>query len=272
MAERADFRFAGNVPEGYDAHLVAPVFEPMAEVLLDAVDPQRGERVLDVACGPGTVARAAARRVGERGRVTGCDISGDMLAIARAKPPEAEAAPIDYVEAPADALPFADASFDAVICQQALQFFPDKVAALTEMHRMLARGGRAGLLVFQPPDGALLFTTLRDVAARAGVIDPNAFPRGPFEYGTAEDLRRDFAAAGFEDVTVVECTVAAIFEGGLEHVIQAIRGTPFWPVIVPQGAAAIAAFEREARLEFDRFTDDGEVVRIDQRSHVVLAR
>src|SRR5688572_8574418 len=82
----------------YDAVLVPRMLEPWAALLLDELDLSDGESVLDVACGPGTATRLAAERVGLTGRVTGCDLSPVMLAIAQEKPVKGGAAPIEYVE------------------------------------------------------------------------------------------------------------------------------------------------------------------------------
>ena len=270
MTEELEFHFKGNVAEAYDRFLVTPLFEPLAEVLLDVIAPKLGENFLDVACGPGTVARLAARRVGTAGSVAGCDVSAEMIAVARSKPADAGAAEIGYLQASAASMPFAAATFDAVACQQSLQFFPDQVAALTEMRRVVRSGGRVGIAVFRPSDGARLFTTLRDAGKRAGIVAVDAFPRAVFAYGSLDDLQRDLAAAGFRDVTVFERTVPVIFET-VNQALMAIRGTPFWPVIAFQGTDAIAAFEHEARRDLERFFVNG-AVRIDQHSNFALAK
>ena len=249
---------------------MARLFEPLASVLLDAVDLKTGESVLDVACGPGSVTRLAARRVGVTGRVAGCDISPDMIAVARSKEVEERSAAIEYAVSPADALPFGDATFDAITCQQGLQFFPDKVAALSEMRRVVRPGGRTGIVVFRPPDGARFFTTLRDALRRSGVAEVDALPSGPFEYGSVLDLRGDLAAAGFGSVTVEERVVPVIFDV-VDAAVAAVRGTPFGPILAGSGPEAAAAFEKEARSALARFAD-GEVVRIDQHCNLAIAR
>ncbi|HEY1654829.1 MAG TPA: class I SAM-dependent methyltransferase [Candidatus Tumulicola sp.] len=271
MSDRTEFRFAGNVPEAYDKHLVAPLFEPMAHVLLAALGLKPGERLLDVACGPGSVARVAARHAQTHGRVTGCDVSSDMIAVARSKSPEAGSAAIEYVVSPAAPLPFANNAFDAIACQQGLQFFPDKVAALSEMRRVLTREGRVAIVVFRPPDGAQLFTALRDAARRAGVDEVDAFFSEPFSYGSVQDLQRDLESAGFSDVAIGERSVPVVFNDGLDQAVSTIRGIPFWPAIVPKGEETIAAFEREAREGLQQFLD-GDAVRIEQYSNLVVAR
>ena len=92
----------------YESVMVPRMFTPWAELLLDELELTHGEAVLDVACGPGSVARLAAARVGEQGRVVGCDLSAAMLAIAGQKPAVSGGSAIEYHEAPAEHLPFAN--------------------------------------------------------------------------------------------------------------------------------------------------------------------
>jgi len=102
MTDATKFQFTNpSVPKAYDEFFVPRLFEPWAKLLLDEVNLQSGEAVLDVATGPGTVARLAAARLGSRGRIVAADIAVLMLDIARAKPVVAGAARIEYVESPA---------------------------------------------------------------------------------------------------------------------------------------------------------------------------
>jgi ubiquinone/menaquinone biosynthesis C-methylase UbiE len=104
-------------------------------VLLRPAALRPGERVLDVACGTGVVARLAARRVGPAGTVVGLDVNPGMLAVARATTPPGTV--IDWHQAPAHAASLPASAFDVVTCQLGLPFFADQAAALAEMHRVL---------------------------------------------------------------------------------------------------------------------------------------
>lgn len=131
------FQLAGSAPERYE-RFVAPIMAPFVAALLDAADLEPGRALLDVACGTGFAARAAAARVGPAGRVAGVDVNPGMLATAHKNAPSS----IEWHQAPADDLPFPDDTFDAVVCQQGLQFFPDLQAAVTEAMRVTTGGGR----------------------------------------------------------------------------------------------------------------------------------
>ena len=101
-----------------------------------------GERVLDLGSGAGTDSLIAAQMVGERGRVTGIDMTAEMLAKASAAAAEAGLGNVDFVEGEAEQLPFADASFDVVISNGVIDLIPDKDAVYAELHRVLTPGGR----------------------------------------------------------------------------------------------------------------------------------
>ena len=136
----------------YERYMVPAIFGSWAEDLVHAGRCKHGDRVLDVACGTGVVARCAIQRVGRRGHVVGLDLSPAMLAAARSAARETS---IEWREGSALVMPFSDRSFDVVLCQQGLQFFPDRAAALRQMRRVLAIGGRLALSVFRTSEGHL---------------------------------------------------------------------------------------------------------------------
>jgi len=207
------------------------VFEPWAEVLLDAVGVSSGDRVLDVASGTGAVARAAGRRAGPEGSVVGTDAREPMLSLAAARPPPDDSAAIEYLEARADRLPFPDESFDVALCQQGLQFFTERLDAAREMYRVLRAGGTVGAAVWAAGHRLEPFDDYAEALAATGVEPP--FPR-PFDNGTfamSDSACRDlFEEAGFPtvEVSVVERTVTFPDPGSAA---TGILGTPFGPVV-----------------------------------------
>jgi ubiquinone/menaquinone biosynthesis C-methylase UbiE len=201
-----------------DIHLPR-VFTPWARVLLEVVPVHPGEHVLDVATGPGTVAREAARLAGPHGKVVGVDISAAMLNVGRTWPPEPNAAAIEYIEAPATSMPIADATFDVAYCQQGLQHMADPHAALLEILRALRPGGRLGVAVWQQSP----FGLFRQAVAELGL--PDSGPQ-PSEFGRDGDqLARDLRAAGFEEVQVQTRELVSILEGGVEQGLQVAVAT-----------------------------------------------
>ena len=132
--------YGGSAPENYQRYFVPVIGGPFAEDLIAEAALRPGERVLDVACGTGVVARLAAERVGPGGTVAALDLNPAMLSVARSIP--STGAAIRWYETSAESIPLPDDAFDVVLCQLGLQFVADKGAALREMRRVLAPGGR----------------------------------------------------------------------------------------------------------------------------------
>lgn len=207
----------GSAPLGamqvYEDVFVPQLFTPWARALLDELDLGAGDAVLDVACGPGSVARLAAVAVGAGGRVTGCDLSPAMLAIANGKPSPAGGAPIDYHEAPADRLPVDDASYDVAVCQQGLQFFPDRAGALAEMHRALRPGGRIGIAVWSAIEESPVFAALEAAVGEVlGEGLAEKYRGGPWGMPEGEEIGRLLETAGFNEVRVAHRTLSLSFD------------------------------------------------------------
>ncbi len=157
----------GTSPSHYDSFLVPAMFAPLAEHLVHAAEIDAGMQVLDIACGTGVLARAAARASGDTGRVTAVDLSAPMLQIARSHAPEPGAAPIRYLAAPAENLPRdVDESFDVITCQQGLQFFPDRPAALRAMRSRCAAGGLVAIATWTALEDTIAWVSLADAVGR----------------------------------------------------------------------------------------------------------
>ena len=241
----------------YDDIMVPRLFEPWAELLLDEMDIRSGQSVLDIACGPGTVSRRVALRVGASGRVTGCDLSPAMLELARSKRSVADSAPIDYLECPADALPVPDDAFDRVTCQQGLQFFPDRPAALAEMRRALRPGGIVGVAIWCAIEECPPFEALRDALEQVlGAETADAYEAGPWGFGDAETLARLVEDAGFTKVRVRRHEMPLIFEEGPDQLLLTLRAASVANALsqLPEAdqQALVAAVEEAARpITFD---------------------
>jgi ubiquinone/menaquinone biosynthesis C-methylase UbiE len=267
--DRSSAFTSDSVPDEYERHLVPAVFEPWAEVLLDVVGIAPGSRVLDIASGTGVVARAAARRAGGEGHVVASDVSGPMLAHAASLGSPSGAAQIEYVNASADALPFDDGSFDVVLCQQGLQFFPAPAAAVDEMRRVLRPGGVAGIAVWASGHPLEPFGVYGDELAATGAEPPfpRAFDSETFTMGV-EVVRSLLAGAGFSrvDAEVVELEVSW---PDPRAVAAGVLGTPFAPVVhaLPHDQRDRLAAQLEKRFASE---EPGGLVR--RRSAAVLAR
>jgi ubiquinone/menaquinone biosynthesis C-methylase UbiE len=188
----------------YEQFFVPALFRQWGVVIADMAGIAPGHRVLDVACGTGVLACAAAERVGADGAVTGLDPNDEMLAVARGK-----SARIEWRKGRAESLPFAEASFDRAASQFGLMFFEDKAAGLREMMRVLRPGGRLAAAVCDALDHSPGYAVLAELLQRLfGAAVADAF-RAPFALGERKGLRSLCEQAGMPtaQVTRAEGTV-----------------------------------------------------------------
>jgi SAM-dependent methyltransferase len=169
--------------ETYEETLVPGLMAGFAGLTLEAAKLKPGDRVLDVACGTGVVAREALRQLGPGAAVTGVDANEAMLEVARRLEPR-----IDWRQAPAEKLPFPDASFDVVTCQFGLMFFPDRVAALREMWRVLKSGGYLSLAVWDAVEPSPGYEELYAIAERVCGPAVGEILREPYALGEMDML------------------------------------------------------------------------------------
>ncbi|HEY5438645.1 MAG TPA: class I SAM-dependent methyltransferase [Acidimicrobiales bacterium] len=256
----------------YDEIMVPRMFDPWAELLLDQMKPQSGQAVLDIACGPGTVTRHAAHRVGPSGRVTGCDRSPAMLEIARSKPSVGASAPIKYLECSADSLSVPDGEFDMVSCQQGLQFFPDRPAALDEMRRALRPGGHVGIAVWCAIEDCPPFAALAIALGQVlGTETADAYEAGPWGFSDTDSLAQLVKDSGFTNVQVRRYELPLVFDGGPGQLLLTLRATSVATTLAQLPVAdleALAAAVEEATLPI---TFDG-TVRSHAMSNILTAR
>jgi ubiquinone/menaquinone biosynthesis C-methylase UbiE len=258
-----------SVPNEYERLLAPVVFEPWAQILLDAVAIAPGSRVLDVATGTGVVARAAARRLGEDGSVVACDVSAAMLACAASVGGHLGAAPIEYREGSADALPVDDGWCDVVLCQQGLQFFPAQASAVSEMRRVLRHGGAAGIAVWARGHPLEPFGVYADELAAIGATPP--FP-GAFESDTftmdVETVRSLLIEAGFSSVDALVVEVQVSWPDA-RSAAAGVLGTPFGPLVQALSEDQRTAFEAELGR---RFAPDEPGAPVSRQTAAVIAR
>jgi len=194
MAASPQGLFSSSLPEVYERFLVEPLFRPFAQELLMRAGLAQHDRLLDVACGTGIVARLARETVGDRGGVIGVDASPGMIAMARRVAPA-----IDWREGDAARLPVGqDETVDLVTCHQGLQFFPDKPAAIREMCRVVAPHGRVAVATWLAVEKVPLIRDLQRAAERH--LGPIVDHRHSF--GDAGAVKRLLEDAGLHAIRV----------------------------------------------------------------------
>ena len=261
-----------NPAETYERSIVPYLFRPWAQVLIDRASVQPGERVLDVACGTGIVAREAAKIVGSAGKVVGVDVSPAMLAVAQ-EVAAGEGVSAEWRESDAGQLPSGDDSFDAVFCQQGLQFFPQRDAAVREMHRVLAPGGRALVSVWRDLELHPFFAALDEVMRAK--LDVGA-AAAPFALSDADELHRVLADAGFSEVSVEQVSMTSRYpdpERNLYETVQALAAVA--PALQGLDEAERARVIEEVTDEMREANDavtEGDHVVLEWHANVAAAR
>jgi len=249
----------------YEGLQVPALFGQWCARMLDAAGVELGQRVLDVACGTGVLAREATNRVGPAGRVAAVDPAPGMLAVA------AELAPdIEWQQALAESLPYPDRSFDAVMSQFGLMLFSDRAQALREMIRVLKPGARLSVAVWDTLENSGAYAVEVDLLMRlAGEAAANAL-RAPFVLGDRDALMALFDELGAESIAVETVNGTACFPSIQSMVEADLRGwLPIMGVVLDEDRIQrILEAAETALAEF--VTESGNVV-FDSPAHIVTA-
>lgn len=253
-----------SAAEVYEAFFVPALFQEWTARVAQAARLAPGQRVLDVACGTGALAREAARRVAPGGSVTGLDRNEGMLSVARRLAPE-----IEWRHGMAESLPFEDGAFDAVVSQFGLMFFENRVAALTEMWRVLRPGGgRLAVAVWDSLDRtpgyaamvALLQRLFGDRAADA--------LRAPYVLGEPQALMSLFAEADVPNARVRTLDGTARFPSIESWVHTDVKG---WTLSDMIDDTQYAVLLREAKTALTPYLRPDGTVAFRAPAHIVAA-
>jgi len=273
MDDQERWQVDDDAADAYQRFLVPAVTGPWASILVERVAVRHGERVLDVACGTGAVARLAAQRVGAAGHVTALDINPRMLEVGRSLPPVAGAA-IEWLEGSALEMPLPDAAFDVVTCQLGLQFLPDRSRALREMRRVLSNTGRLALSVYGPIEHNPTTHALSESLDRR--VRPGASLAKRTEHALADrdELHALVAEAGFEAVRVTTEHITVALKSAAEYVRIQLTATPLARLFTDFPAAERQRMLSEITGDLDAAL--APYLRADglfypQESHIVLA-
>ena len=263
MAEPERWQVSTDAAEVYESCFVPAIFGAWAGPVADAAGIRRSDKALDVGCGTGVLAREALRRVGQEGQVVGLDLNEGMLAVAARTEPN-----VEWRQGDAASLPFEDASFDVVVSQFALMYFPDRAASLREIWRTLAPGGRLAIAVWAPIEHARGYQILVEIAARQCGHEAADVLAAPFVLGDRVELATLFDASGISGAEVTLHEGSIRFPSVTEFVRIEVKGSPLAEMVSDEAMQALAAESEDALAEF--VVASGEIV-MPMDAHIVTA-
>lgn len=243
--------FAGSIPKIYQTYLVPLIFEPYASDLVDRLRSRRLSRVLEIAAGTGVVTRAMASILDDHVAIVATDLNPAMLEQAAAVGAKRS---VEWRQADAMQLPFPDGSFDAVVCQFSVMFFPDKPRAFAEVLRVLNPGGVFAFNVWDRIEENEFADTVTEALASVFPEDPPRFlPRTPHGYYDCPTIARDLAKGGFAkqpQITTVAARSRA--ESPRAPAVAYCQGTPLRNEIEARDAGRLEEATRVATAAIAR--------------------
>ena len=266
---KTDSIFAGSIPSLYDKYLGPLIFEPYADELAKRLSNLSAGRVLETAAGSGIVTRALLRSLPAGASVVATDLNQPMLDHAAA---QSSCSHVSWQKVDAQALPFPDGTFDAVICQFGVMFFPDKQKAYREARRVLKTGGRFIFNAWDRIEDNEFAYVITAAMAEMFPDDPPLFlARAPHGYHDKEVILDELRSAGFVNTTLDTVTRRSVAPSSRDPAIGYCQGTPLRYEIEARDASCLAeATEAAARRISERFGDgpvDGKI-----QAHVITAR
>jgi SAM-dependent methyltransferase len=261
------YELAMRAVELYEARKVASMFAPLANATLEKIGIANGDRVLDVACGTGIVARTIRDQCGPDVRISGLDINDMMLAKAQVLSCDLPGQ-IDWYVSDVTDIPTVSNAFSHVFCQQGLQYFPDDLAALTEMHRVLSIEGKLVLTVWGPANEYFLAQS----AAMKKYVSAEAGEKAlaPFSYPATIRVPELLARLGFKDVTVGTVSIERVIRDAETGVREDILGSPLGSMVENIEPSVMEGVVRDILSECTEYLQNGDLI-IAQKSALITA-
>jgi SAM-dependent methyltransferase len=269
-AKATDKVFAGSIPKIYQGYLVPLIFEPYADDLARRLASRPVERVLEIAAGTGVATRALASQLPGHTEIVATDLNQAMLDQAAAIGTPRR---VEWRQADAMKLPFADGTFDAVVCQFGVMFFPDKAKAFAEVRRVLHAGGAFVFNVWDRLDQNELADVVTTALASVFPADPPRFlDRTPHGYHDKTAIMRDLAHGGFGSPPEIE-TLAQRSRAASPRIpaFAFCEGTPLRNEIEARDASRLGEATDAAEREIERRFGSGPID-AKMQAHVVSVR
>ncbi len=261
------YQLATSAVDAYEAQKVKSIFAPLAKATLSKVQIADGDRVLDVACGTGIVARSVRERFGPTISICGVDLNDMMIAKARSLTRDLPGH-FDWHVADATNIPASSSSFSRAFCQQGLQYFPDDLAALSEMRRVLTDDGTLILTVWAPANEYFLAQS----AAMSKYVSVEAGEKAlaPFAYPGARRLPELLEQLGFKNVTVDTVSVERVIIDAEHGIREDILGSPLGPMVDKEEPAVMEKIVGDILSACTGYLQNANLV-VPQHSTLVMA-
>lgn len=241
MSSKPNSAFVGSIPDNYDRYLGPVLFHPYAADLVSRLNVSEDASVLELACGTGIVTRRLRDRLGSKARLVATDLNDAMLSYAARKFRTEEV--VEWKQADATDLPFADQSFDAVVCQFGLMFSPDKEKAFSETYRVLKPGGTFLFNVWDAIEYNELPHIAHTIIAEFFDDNPPDFYEVPFSFHDAETINSFLLAAGFSEMQFFLLRLPAVSPSAAEAARGLVHGNPVINVIRERSESSIPEIE-----------------------------
>jgi len=257
MNNKNTFHLSTAAADIYESQKVPAIFEPLAKATLEKFMPSSPVNVLDVACGTGIISRLLSERLVEPSRIVGIDLNPAMVEVARREMPASNHT-IEWFAADVTELPCRDGEYDVVICQQGLQFFPNKLAALRELRRVIKI------------DGCIILTCWRSVSPLFQAISDSLRVRlsegaakqavAPFAFRDEQIIARLLGDAGFEKCTVSALKVERTLMPPTGAIRNEILASTYESEIRVAGEKVLEAVVRDTETALDSYRRNDRIV------------
>ena len=226
MNSKSSWQLLEDGPEAYEKYIVPAFSGAWARDIVDRANLSSGDRILDIGCGTGIVSRYAYQSMSESVSITGVDVNEIVLKKAR-DICSLDNIPIEWKQGYAEALPFTDAEFDVVLCQQGLQYFPDRPIALTEVNRVLASKGRVVFSVWRSLKYFPFYLALHKALEQYVSAEAASTLNSAFTLGDAAHLRELFKSAGFINIEILLAIKQMRYSPLTDFLIGSLAASPF---------------------------------------------
>jgi SAM-dependent methyltransferase len=261
------FHLSASAADVYESQKVTAVFRPLALASIKAIAIDNNDRVIDIACGTGIVSRVLEEEYPALSRIVGVDLNQGMIGKAQSLTRNTGSR-IEWHQSDVSEMPFADLSFSLAICQQGLQYFPDKLLALTEIRRVLSSSGKLVITVWSGASPLFLaIAAALETHVNAEVARQSLTPFNFNDRGVIEALVGD---AGFNQITVETLVVDRVIGPAADSIPREIASNPIAATVASAGNEVMEAIVASVDRDISPFRA-GEQFIVPQESYIFTA-